>query len=186
MDELFWDEASRAYFDTAKDGEPLITRPREVTDNAVPAGTSLAAELLLRLAELDADSARRTRANWVLETLAEPMARFGTAFGHLLGVADVAVHGAVELAIVGDPAAGDTKAMLGETARTYLPAVVIAAGETSDPRLLEGRTKLDGRATAYVCRNYVCERPVTSARELRQMLESSTSIRDSASERRRT
>ena len=95
IDARFWDPETRAYFDTPSDGEALITRPRDVTDNATPSGTSLAADLLLQLADrggANAD-ARRARARWVLETLAEPMARHPIAFGHALGVADTAVHG---------------------------------------------------------------------------------------------
>ncbi len=93
IDTWFWDAETRAYFDTPRDAEPLITRPRDVTDNAVPSGTSLAADLLLRLADRDRDDARRARARWVLETLAEPMTRYPIAFGHALGVADALVHG---------------------------------------------------------------------------------------------
>ncbi len=93
IDTWFWDESARAYYDTARDADPLITRPRDVTDNAVPSGTSLAADLLLQLADLDHDEARRARARWVLETLAEPVAEYPIAFGYALGVADMAIHG---------------------------------------------------------------------------------------------
>ena len=69
VDAWFWDDRTGAYFDTASDHEALITRPRDVTDNAVPAGTSLAVDLLLRLAELLDDGTRRERATRVLESL---------------------------------------------------------------------------------------------------------------------
>ncbi|HUO51863.1 MAG TPA: thioredoxin domain-containing protein [Gemmatimonadaceae bacterium] len=169
MDEWFWDEGARAYFDTARDAEALITRPREVTDNAVPAGTSLAVELLLRLAEFDMDDARRARAAWVLETLAEPMARFGPAFGHLIGAAELAIDGAVEIAIAGDPRREDARALIDEVALHYLPNAVLAAGDAGAAariRLLAGRAMTGGRATAYVCRRFVCDAPVTSRAEL--------------------
>src|SRR5688500_17249712 len=71
----FWDDDANAFFDTAHDHERLITRPREVTDNATPSGTSLAVELLLRLAEVYRDVEMRRRATWMLETLAEPLAQ---------------------------------------------------------------------------------------------------------------
>jgi len=166
MNEWFWDEPAKAFFDTARDAEPLITRPREVTDNAVPSGTSLAVELLLRLAEFDMDDALRRRVGWVLDTLAEPMARYGAAFGHLLGAAELAVHGAVEIAIAGDPARDDTRELLAETARHYVPNMVLAAGDaTAAARvpLLRDRPMIAGRATAYVCRDYACDAPVMDA-----------------------
>ncbi|OYV69844.1 MAG: thioredoxin domain-containing protein, partial [Gemmatimonadetes bacterium 21-71-4] len=86
----FWDEETGVFFDTARDHEPLITRPRDVSDNATPSGTSLAVELSLRLAELFGDPEHRRRAERVLASLAEPMARHPLAFGHLLSAADLA------------------------------------------------------------------------------------------------
>jgi uncharacterized protein YyaL (SSP411 family) len=101
MIEWFWDDEVGAFFDTARDAEALITRPRDVTDNATPSGTSLAVDLLLQLAELQHDSDYRRRAVSVLESLAEPMLRFPTAFGHLLGCADMELYGAIEVALLG-------------------------------------------------------------------------------------
>ena len=60
--EWFWDDAAGAFFDTPYDHERLVTRPRDITDNATPSGTSLAAELLARLADLLQDESRRRRA----------------------------------------------------------------------------------------------------------------------------
>jgi uncharacterized protein YyaL (SSP411 family) len=162
----FWDDESGQLYDTASDAERLITRPREVTDNAVPAGNSLAVELLLRLGDLLHDADMTRRASWVLETLAEPLARHGSAFGHLLGAAGLAVHGATEVALVGEPATDDFQALAATVARHYLPDLVLAGGPpegAADVALLADRPRVDGRATAYVCRQYVCERPVTDA-----------------------
>ena len=89
----FLDEASGNFFDTASDAEALVTRPRDITDNATPAGSSLAAELLLMMAELGGDITARPIAMRVLGDAAEPMARYATMFGHLLGVADMALGG---------------------------------------------------------------------------------------------
>ncbi len=85
----FWDEAAGVFFDTAADHEALITRPRDVSDNATPSGTSLAVELSLRLAELFGDDAHRVRAERVVAGLAEATGRFPLAFGHLLVAADL-------------------------------------------------------------------------------------------------
>jgi len=170
----FFDEASGQFYDTASDAERLITRPRDVTDNAVPAGNSLAVELLLRLGDLTHDTDMTRRASWVLETLAEPLARHGSAFGHLLGAADLAVHGATEVALVGDPAADDFGALAAAVGRAYLPALVLAGAPpdaAGGVALLADRPTTDGRATAYVCRRYVCERPVTTEAELAAQLE---------------
>ena len=171
--EWFWDDDANAFFDTSRDHETLITRPSEITDNAVPSGNSLAVELLLRVAELTADIDLRRRATFVLETLAEPMARHASAFGHLLGAAELAAFGAVEVAIAGDPSSGDFQALVRETARHYLPALVLAGGRDGDeaPALLSGRAPRDGRATAYVCRSYACDEPVSEVEALAEQLE---------------
>ncbi len=170
----FWDESANMFFDTAHDHERLITRPREVTDNATPAGTSLAVELLLRLAELFRDSDMQRRATWMLETLAAPLAQHGAAFGYLLGAADLAINGATEVAIVGDPQREDFRALTAEVARQYLPALVLAGGapgEGATVALLEDRVARDGSATGYVCRHYLCSEPTSDPGRLRSLLE---------------
>jgi uncharacterized protein YyaL (SSP411 family) len=166
--EWFWDDEARAFYDTARDHERLLTRPREPTDSAVPSGTSLAAELQLRLAELLMDVDARQRADAILDTWAEPMARYAPAFGHLLGVGDAAVHGFVELAIVGDPAADDFRTLARTASGVYVPALTVVGGAEGDDSLplLADRGTLDGRATAYVCRGFVCDAPTTSPESL--------------------
>jgi uncharacterized protein YyaL (SSP411 family) len=169
----FWDDSTGAFYDTPHDHERLITRPRDATDGATPSGTSLATELLLRLSELLHDADMRRRAMHVLETLAEPMAQHPSAFGHLLGAADMAVRGAVELALVGDPARPDFRALADAVAEHYVPALVIAGGrpgETGDVALLAGRPAAGGRATAYLCRQYTCDAPVTEPAALDDQL----------------
>ena len=175
----FWDDATGAFYDTASDHERLITRPRDVTDNAIPSGTSLVVELLVRLAELLHDVDARRRATYVVETLAPAMGRHPSAFGYLLGSADMLVNGAVELAIVGDPASEDFHAMNRAAAAQYVPSLVIAGGIPSDgPRiaLLADRDARDGRATAYVCHSYTCDEPTTSPDVLRRQLETSARV----------
>jgi uncharacterized protein YyaL (SSP411 family) len=144
------------FFDTAKDADALIVRPRDVTDNAVPSGTSLTTVLYLHLAELTGDNALRERAEWVLSTLAEPLVTHAPAFGFLLGAADTVVSGALQVALAGDPAA-----FADVVAATYIPSLVLAAGT---------REAIDGRPTAYVCRGPVCDRPVTDPKDLRDQL----------------
>jgi uncharacterized protein YyaL (SSP411 family) len=175
MIKWFWDDSVGAFFDTASDAEQLITRPRDVTDNATPSGTSLATELLLYLAEIDHDADYRRRAAFTLEALAEPMARYPTAFGHLLGSADMEINGAVEVALVGSINEAGFKALERAVAGQYVPSLVLAGGpEKSDTSvaLLSDRRLIDGEPTAYVCRGYACDKPVTEPDELSAQLES--------------
>jgi uncharacterized protein YyaL (SSP411 family) len=181
--EWFWDDEVGAFFDTARDAEQLITRPRDVTDNATPSGTSLAIELLLQLAELQQDTEYRRRADFALGTLTEPMLRFPTAFGHLLGCADIEIFGAIEVALVGEKSRSDFRALERAVAERYVPSLVLAggaSGASSRIRLLENRPLVDGKATAYVCRSYTCDRPVTDANALANQLDNAAKARSTA------
>jgi uncharacterized protein YyaL (SSP411 family) len=172
MIELFWDDGVGAFFDTAKDAENLITRPRDVTDNAIPSGTSLAVDLLAMLAELTHDADMRRRATFVIETLATPMMRYPSAFGHLLGVTDMLTNGAVEVAIAGDRNEKSFRALEHEVATRYVPSLVLAGGsESSSIALLEGREARNDKATAYICRSYSCEEPVSDPVKFGDQLE---------------
>jgi uncharacterized protein YyaL (SSP411 family) len=170
--ERFWDEEAQAFFDTASDAETLVTRPRDVTDNAIPSGSSLAIELLLILGDLFDDREYGTRARYLLETIAEPMARYPTAFGHALGAADMAVRGALEVAIAGNPADAAFGTLAGVVANRYVPSLVLAGGRGKGAKgiaLLAGRESAE--ATAYVCRSYACDTPTRDAAELTEQLE---------------
>jgi len=174
MIEWFWDAEIGAFFDTARDAEQLITRPRDITDNATPSGTSLAVEVLLQLSELQQDSEYRRRADFALETLADPVLRFPTAFGHLLGCMDMEVYGAIEVALVGERSAATFRALERTVAERYVPSLVLAGGPPglrSTVKLLEDRPLVDGKPTAYVCRGYSCDKPVTEPDVLAGQLE---------------
>jgi uncharacterized protein len=169
----FWDDETGAFYDTASDHEQLIVRPREVSDNATPSGTSLAVELLLRLAELFGDADDRRRATYVVESLAPAIGRYPSAFGNILGCADMLINGAIEVAIVGDPASDDFRALERTAADRYVPSLVLAGGAPRDDdtiALLSARDTRDGQATAYVCRNYACEEPATTRDQLDDQL----------------
>jgi uncharacterized protein YyaL (SSP411 family) len=171
----FRDAATGVFFDTAADHEALITRPREVTDNAIPSGTSLAVELLLRLADLFDDAPMRAMADQALAALAEPMARYAPAFGHMLTNADMAILGSTQVALVGEPSAADFRALAREVDTRYVPALVLGGGSPSASdgiALLADRLPIGGRATAYVCRQFVCDAPVTEPQTLGEQLES--------------
>ena len=159
----FWDDDAGAFFDTARDAERLVTRPRDLTDNAIPSGNSLAVELQLVMAEYTGDATLRRRAEYVLATLSEPLRRAPLGFGHLLGVADLGVHGAMELAIAGRPGTAAFDALTEAAGRVYAPSLVVAGGEgaaVAGLPLLDGRTAPADGALAFVCERYACERPI--------------------------
>ncbi len=166
----FWDADAHSFYDTARDHDTLITRPRELTDNATPSGSALACDLLLHLAELDDVAEYRAIVTQLLDAVAAPMAEHPLGFGHWLGVADRAVHGAVEVALIACDDGHDE--LLRVLRRTYVPTLVLAHGPAGAgaPALVRDRSAIDGAATAYVCRNYTCELPTTDTGELAHQL----------------
>src|SRR5215203_2119592 len=176
VSELFWDEGRRAFYDTPADHEELVTRPRDVYDNAAPSGTSVATEVLLRLGLFLDRADYRQRAEDILEELAGGMEKVPGAFGRLLCALDFSTSEPREVAIVGVPEAADTRALLDEVYSTYLPNKVVAGCDTDDEEagglipLLAQRIAREGKATAYVCVQYACQTPTTDTQELARQL----------------
>jgi hypothetical protein len=112
------------------------------------------------------------RGRYLLETIAEPMARYPSAFGHALGAADLAVRGAIEVAFTGDPADERFQLLAAAAAQRYLPSLVLAGGvgpATDDIALLEGRGA--DVPMAYVCRSYACDAPTSDVAVLGEQLD---------------
>jgi len=173
---LFADEQNGGFFDTGKDHEELICRPKDIMDNATPSGNSGAADVLLRLAAFTGESSYRERAENYLQALADVMVQHPQAFGHALGALDFALSPAREISILGDPASVDTQALLAVVNQRYLPNSVLACVQPENKAvltaipLLAGRSMLQQKATAYVCQNFICQQPVSFPHELEQML----------------
>jgi hypothetical protein len=169
MLKLFPDPEGGGFFQTGADGEALVVRPKELFDNAVPSGNSAAAELLLRMALLTADPEYERAGVSALRLVRDLAVRAPTMLGHALGAIDLYVSRTKEIAIVGDPDSADTKALVAEVHRRFLPNMVLAAGDplrSTEVPLLGDRPQHGGRATAYVCEQFVCQQPVTEPEAL--------------------
>jgi uncharacterized protein YyaL (SSP411 family) len=164
---LFLDEDKGGFFTTGADAEALITRSKDLIDNAIPSANSVLALELQRLALITGEQSYERHALGVVRLMKEAMTRSPGGFGHLLGAVDFYTSTPLEIVIVGEPSAPDTHELVEVIHGNFLPNRVIIVGtdETSTP-LLQNKTKDAGRATAYVCRRGVCKRPVTSAADL--------------------
>jgi uncharacterized protein YyaL (SSP411 family) len=174
MLDLFWVNGE-GFYDTARDHEQLVARPRDVFDNATPSGTSVAAEVLLRIASLTGEGRYADRAREVLQSMAPMMTRAPGGFGRLLAALDFEQSPPRELAIIGRLESTNTRRLLDAASSRYEPNLVLAGSEEGDRRarafpVLTDRTERDGTATAYVCEHYVCQAPVTSPEELQRLL----------------
>ena len=173
---LFWEEAEGAFYDTAADHEELVTRPRDVYDNATPSGNSVAVDVLLKLSVLLEREDYRERAGAVLDNLSGGMVQVSGAFGRLLSALDFYLSTPYEVAIIGEREAPGTKTLLETVYSSYLPNKVVAGSSENDEEatqlvpLLANRPMRGGRPTAYVCVNYACQSPTTDPAELARQL----------------
>ena len=171
--DLFLDRETDTWYDTASDHEQLLVRPREVTDNATPSGTSLVAELLLLWSELDDKPEWRSMAEQIVSRVGEAVGVYPQALGHVAGVADALLNGSVQVALAGNPSDAGFRAMVSSLTATFVPSLVVAGGmpDPAQPALMRGREAIDGRPTAYVCRGFTCELPTTEPDELGRQLQ---------------
>jgi hypothetical protein len=162
------------YFDTADDHERLVTRPKDVQDNAVPSGNAMAALVLLRLAAWTGDGGYRAAAERAIRTVLPYAERYPTGFAQWLSAMDLALADVVEVAVVGEPGDAAARALLEPVATGFRPNQVLAVSgmpDTSAVPVLHGRVSIDGLPTAYLCRQFTCRLPVTDAAALRDLLE---------------
>jgi uncharacterized protein YyaL (SSP411 family) len=174
--ERFADPAG-GFFDTANDHERLITRPRDPQDNAVPSGGAMAATVLLRLAAWTGEGRYRDAADRALGTTTTYLERYPTGFAQWLVAATFAAADALEVAIVGERGATATVELEAPAVHErWRPFQVLAAAapdgiDSSVVPSLAGRVAIDGKPTAYVCRGFVCDLPVTDPDALRDRLD---------------
>ena len=173
---LFWDDAADGFYDASPGHEPLVVRPRNLFDNAVPSGSSAAVEALLRLAVFTGEARYETLAARVLRAMADLLSRHPAGFGRFLAALDFHLGPVVEVALIA-PGTGDGLGPLAaEVFKRYLPNRAVAGSRAGDAAaaagipLLENRGTVGGAATAYVCRKFACDAPTTSPEELARQL----------------
>jgi len=176
--DLFVDRDRGGFFQTASDADELVVRPKDLYDNAVPSGNSAAVEALLRLALFTGEARYEDAAVSALRLIRDVMTSAPGGFGHALCALDLYLGPSYEVAIVGDPKAADTKALLYEVVRArWRPNLVLAvaspdgADASGTVPLLADRTSIGENATAYVCQRFVCRLPVTEPSALTGALE---------------
>ena len=177
MIELFWHPADGVFYDTGADQEKLIIRPRDTFDNAQPSGGSAVSMALLRCAEFtgNTDLERIGAAN--LRTMRELMERAPSAFAWWLQGAEFYASAIKQVVIVGERDDPDTQVLVDEARRGFNPDRIVALMEPDEAAdtgtglpLFEGRRMINGQPTAYVCKNYACEMPVTDVAALAEQL----------------
>ena len=178
-DTFFWDKENGGYFFSPTDGEELLVRQKEIYDGAIPSGNSVAAMNLLRLARLTGRTDLADRADTIFKVFAADSSRGASAHSHLADAMLFASSPSLEIVIAGKAGADDTKALLAEVRSHYLPQAVtllVSPGAEGDAvrklaPFTEHHAPIEGKAAAYVCRDYACKMPVTDPEALARLLD---------------
>ncbi|HXI11904.1 MAG TPA: thioredoxin domain-containing protein [Thermoanaerobaculia bacterium] len=163
------------FFDTAIDHEILITRPKDLFDNATPSGNSIAVDVLLRLALYFGDESLHREAVRALGSSGFLAHRHPSAFGFLLGSAEWILGSPKEIAITGPDKSKEFNTLMRVVGDEFVPHRILVWRGNSDLPLMEGR--VEGDTAAYVCSGYVCQAPTKDPETLRALLTSSATAK---------
>ena len=177
MMDLFWDEKEGGLYLYGHDGEQLITRPKELYDGALPSGNSVAAVNFLRLAALTGNSAIAEIADKQLTAFGGTVNQSPPGYAHFLMAVYLAENPTTEISIIGDIKNKEVKEMLDLVNQGFNPNRLVAVkvpgsmGEEISKLIpiIKERNQIDGKATAYVCKNFSCQPPVTEIEKLRNL-----------------
>ncbi len=164
----FWDEKEGGFYFTAKSAEDVMPRMKQVYDGAVPSGNSVALLNMLRLARLTNDTAYDELTSKIVKVFAEEVKGAPQAYTFMLTAVDFAVGPTYNIVLVGDLKEKDTQDMRAALRKQYLPNTTISLQPPSHAGL--GYEKIDGKATAYVCRDQTCMPPTNNAYRMLELL----------------
>ncbi len=164
------------FYDTHEDQDNLIIRPKDTQDNATPSGNALASLALLQLSTYTGNDKYREIAEKSLKAMANSAQKYPTAFGYWLCAIQYALSSIREIALIGYDYNPLTQALSDTIWSTFRPNIVLAQSDpdkitSQSPFLLQNRSLIDGKSTAYVCEQFVCKKPVTTPADLISLLE---------------
>ncbi|HEY3052787.1 MAG TPA: thioredoxin domain-containing protein [Thermoanaerobaculia bacterium] len=165
---LFRDDAGRFYL-TARDAEPLLIRPRETSDGAIPSGNSVQLMNLVRLSRMTTKAEYIAAVSALLRATADDVSLAPSAATHLMNGLDFFLGPSFEIVLAGDHLDELRHAVFG----SFVPNKVVLRSDTAIERLApftEAQKPIGRKATAYVCTNYVCRLPTRDPKRVRQML----------------
>jgi len=185
--DLFWDEEHGGFFFTSDRSEKLLIRPKEVYDGAMPSGNSVALFNLVRLARLTGQSEFSDRADAMAKAFSRELRTAPSGHTHMVTAVQRAASPSVEVVIVGESASSATQRLI-DTVRAdaapHTAVVLLAEGDGGAlirqlAPFTEHHTMIDGKPTAYVCRDNACKLPTTDPDELVRQLRDARSARSS-------
>jgi len=186
--DLFWDTKRGGFFFTAADNEELLVRQKEIYDGAIPSGNSTAADNSIRLARLTSDTEYLQGADHIFAAFSSDANQMPSAHSQLMSALQRGIGPSLEVVIAGVPGADDTAALIATVREMYLPqaAVLLVPPGKSGAAIrklasfAEAYEPVDGKAAAYVCRDFTCQLPTTDPARLRELLDEAMSKPDTS------
>lgn len=175
MLKLFWDNEKGGIYLYGNDSEQLITRPKEGYDGATPSANSVAANNYIRLARLTGAHELEEKAIQVINFFSSGIRSYAAGFSHMLGAVMTLEAGGHEVIVSGDMEAGADE-LINVLRQGFRPFTVTMHHNEKVKDLgklapfIANYNTVDGKAAAYVCKNYTCQRPVTEAAALSELL----------------
>jgi uncharacterized protein YyaL (SSP411 family) len=179
QDALFWDEDQAGWFNTTGRDPSVLLRLKEDYDGAEPSASSLGVRNLLDLAHLLEEGSWADRAGRTLARFGPHMGEAARALPFMMANLSAWHAGLSQIVVVGPRGREDTQALHRAVAGRWVPfSLVLPVDPATQGRLaarlpwLAQLAMQDGRATAYVCRRFTCERPVNTPGDLAAVLAS--------------
>ncbi|HEY5556873.1 thioredoxin domain-containing protein [Acetobacterium sp.] len=176
MVDLFGDEKGESgFYLYGKDAEQLIAKPKDIFDNAIPAGNSIAAYCLVRLGKMTGRKDLADKAEAMFTYFAGKLNQSPMAFTMMLSAKLFAEEPTKEIVLAGKREEATIKAMIESLNKKYMPFSVVLLNE-EDGKLeqindfAKNQRTSEGKATAYICENYHCEQPVTEIEAFNQLI----------------
>jgi uncharacterized protein YyaL (SSP411 family) len=179
MVNLFVDEEEGGFYDTSEQHDQLAIRPRELQDGATPSGSSVAADVLIRLGHVTSNDDMIQRGSDVLRSMRDFMEDQPLGFGRYLTAACRLLGTVREVSIASPPDDAGIRPFQEAIYGRYEPNAIL--GLVSDDAVaimpwLADRPVRNGQATAYLCEQFVCLPPVTVPADLTMQLEMGTGM----------
>lgn len=172
MIEQFWDEKNGGFFFTSKNEDDSVPRLKQTYDGAVPSGNSVALLNLLRLAWLTWEPSFEAYANKLLKTFSEEIKMQPLGHTFMLVGLEFALGPTFNVVLVGDQSEKGTFEFLEALRKNYLSNLTVTMWTPektkSNPTLIY--EKIDGKATAYICRDQTCMPPTNDAKKMLELL----------------
>lgn len=176
---LFADTEAGGFFDTSGQDASILVRTKESHDGAEPSGNSVAAMNLLRLAQMVDNARWYDMATETFSAFAQPLQNWPQAMPNMLAAVDYQRKKPKQIIIAGSMEAPDTQRMLREVFSRYLPNKIVMVAEGGDKQkklaelqpFIENISIRDGKATAYICEDFVCSLPTSDIPVMIKLLE---------------